>query len=550
VARLLTSGAPSDDEPLGVPPLGPDTRDGGQSLVAANVSVALGTLFSRLTGLLRVIVFGVIIGQNALADAYDGANNSPNSIYELLLGGVLSATLVPLFTEHLERNDDEATDAVVSVAVIGLAALTAAALVAAPWIFRLFSISPSPAVSASEYRTVGTALARIFLLQIFFYGLMALGSALLNARRRFFAPAWAPVLSNLVIVGGILLVPHVVHGKDPSLHLAHDDAGLRLVLGAGATIGIAVMAVALIPALLRAGVRLHFRPRWRHPAVRKLFTLSAWTLGYVAANQVALIVVKNLAKPGSGGQDAYSKAFTFFQLPHGLLAVSIMTTFVPDLARFVARKDKAAFIARSSLGVRLVALFTFPASFGLLVLARPIIGAFLQHGQFSEHAAVTTGRALAGFAIGLVGFSVYLFVLRGFYAHQDTRTPFMINLVENALNIVFALLLVHRYGVLGLGLAFALAYLLSAAWALQILSYKVPGFALRPIFTSLGRMLLASVLMAEVVWFTARAVGDNSGAGAVARVLAGTVVGVGTYVAMLVLLRSPELMAARDRIQR
>jgi putative peptidoglycan lipid II flippase len=458
--------------------------------------------------------------------------------------------LVPLFTEHIERDDDEATDAVVSVSVIFLATVTAAAVIAAPLIFRLFSISPSPAVSVDEYRQVGTALARIFLIQIFFYGLMALGSALLQARRRFFAPAWAPVLSNLVIIAGLLLVPAALDNRDPSLDLAHDDAGFRLLLSVGATLGIALMAVALVPALFRAGIRLHFRPRWRHPAVRKLLTLSGWTLGYVAANQVALIVVKNLAKPGSGGQDAYSKAYTFFQLPHGLLAVSIMTTFVPDLARFVARKDRTAFIERSTLGVRLVAFFTFPASFGLLVLARPIIGAFLQHGEFTDHAADTTGRALSGFALGLVGFSVYLFVLRGFYAHQDTRTPFVINLIENALNIIFAIVLVHRYGVLGLGLAFALAYLISSAWALQVLSYKVPGYDLRRIFASLGRMLLAALAMAEVVWFVARAVGGNSGAGALARVLAGTLAGVVTYLGVLVLLRSPELAAARHRLWR
>jgi putative peptidoglycan lipid II flippase len=457
--------------------------------------------------------------------------------------------LVPLFTEHLEKDDDEATDAVVSVSVVAMAAVTAAAVVAAPLIFRLFSISPSPTVDAGDYRDVGTALARIFLVQIFFYGLMALGSALLQARRRFFAPAWAPVLSNLVIIGGLLLVPSVLNGKDPSLDVAHDDARFRLLLAVGATFGIALMAVALVPALFRAGIHLHFRPKWRHPAVRKLITLSGWTLGYVAANQVALIVVKNLAKPGSGGQDAYSKAYTFFQLPHGLLAVSIMTTFVPDLARFVARKDRPAFIRRTSLGVRLVAFFTFPASFGLLVLARPIIGAFLEHGEFTEHAADTTGRALAGFALGLVGFSVYLFVLRGFYAHQDTRTPFVVNLVENALNVILAFILVRRYGVLGLGLAFAIAYLASAAWALQILSYKVPGFALRPIFASLGRMLLASALMAELVWLTAHAVGDNSGAGALARVVAGSLVGMAVYLAVLLLLRAPELEAARHRIR-
>ena len=139
------------------------------------------------------------------------------------------------------------------------------------------------------------------------------------------------------------------------------------------------------------------------------------------------------------------------------------------------------------------------------MLARPIIGVFLQHGQFSEQAAITTSRALAGLSLGLVGFSVYLFVLRGFYAHQDTRTPFVINVGENILNIVFAFVLVDRYGVLGLGLAFALAYLLSAAWALQVLSYKVPGYGLAPIFASLGRMLLAALLMAEAVWLVSQA---------------------------------------------
>ena len=521
-----------------------------QRLLAANVSVALGTLFSRLTGLARIIVFGIVIGQNALADAYDGANNSPNSIYELLIGGVLSATLVPLFTAQLEDDDEEATSAVVSVSVIALAAVTAAAVMAAPLIFRLFSLSPDPAVDADQYRGVGTALARVFLVQIFFYGLMALGSSLLQARRRFFAPAWAPVLANLVIIGFLLAVPSVLDGVDPSLDAAGDDAGFRLLLSVGATVGIAVMALSLVPALIRAGVRLRFRPAWRHPAVRKLVTLSAWTLGYVAANQVALIVVKNLAQPGSGGQDAYAKAFTFFQLPHGLLAVSITTTFVPDLARFVARKDKASFIARSSLGVRLVALFTFPASLGLLVLARPIIGAFLQHGQFSEQAAITTSRALAGLSLGLVGFSVYLFVLRGFYAHQDTRTPFVINVGENILNIVFAFVLVDRYGVLGLGLAFALAYLLSAAWALQVLSYKVPGYGLAPIFASLGRMLLAALLMAEAVWLVTRQLGGNSGLAAAGRVAAGTVVGIAVYFGVLALLRSPEIAAARRLVSR
>jgi putative peptidoglycan lipid II flippase len=519
-------------------------------LVRSNVTVALGTALSRLTGLARIAVLSYVIGQNALADAYNGANNSPNSIYELLLGGVLSATLVPVFTRHLEAEDEEATSAVVSVTVVALAALTALSVVAAPLIFRLVSVDVAEGVDANEYRSVGTALARIFLVQVFFYGLMALGSALLNARKRFFAPAWAPVLANIVTIAALLAAMRALNDREPGLAVVLDDPAVRRWIGFGATAGVAVMSISLIPALRRAGVHLRFRPNWRHPAVATVFKLSGWTFGYAAANIVSVYVIANLAGPGSGRQDAYAKAFTFFQLPHGLLAMSITTTFVPDLARFVARRDRSGFIDRASLGVRLVALLTFPAAFGFLVLRRPLIGAFLQHGQFDAADSLLTSRALAGFALGLVGFSVYLFVLRGFYAHQDTRTPFMINLVENALNIVLAIVLVGRYGVLGLGVSFAVSYLVCAAWALQVLSYKVPGFEVRTVFVAFGRMLLASVVMAEVVWFVARAFGDDEGIGAVVRLVASGAVGVAVYAVLLSLLGSPELSAVRERFTR
>jgi len=519
-------------------------------LIKSNVTVATGTALSRITGLARVAVFGWVIGQSAIADAYDGANNSPNSIYELLLGGVLSATLVPVFIRYLEQDDEEATNAVVSVALVALAALTVVAVAAAPLVFRLSSLNIADGVDRDLYRSVGTSLARIFLIQVFFYGLSALFGALLHARRRFFAPAWAPVLSNVAIITGLLALWPMLDGREASLEIVRDERDIRLVLAFGATIGIAIMALAMIPALKRAGVKLRFTPNWRHPAVSRVFRLTGWTLGYAAANIAAVYAIKNLAQPGSGGQDAYSKAFTFFQLPHGLLAMSITTTFVPDLARFVTKRDRAGFVERTGLGVRLIALLTFPAAFGFLVLRRPIIGAFLQWGNFDAEDALLTSRALAGFSLGLVGFSVYLFVLRGFYAHHDARTPFVINLVENVLNVVLAIVLVDRYGVLGLGLSFALAYLICAAWALQVLSYKVPGFPLRSLFAALGRMLLAAVVMAEVVWFVARAVGGNDGTGAIVRVLAGAASGAAIYVGMLVLLGAPELSALRERFTR
>ena len=159
-------------------------------------------------------------------------------------------------------------------------------------------------------------------------------------------------------------------------------------------------------------------------------------------------------------------------MPHGLLAVSIATTFVPELARAVTQKNKQEFDRRFFSGIRLTALATIPASIILAIFAKPIVALLLQYGNFDESAVTNTARALVGLSVGLSGFSIYLFVLRGFYSHGDTRTPFFINVFENILNIIFAILLVDKYDVLGLGLAFSFAYLISSGVAIVALRRK------------------------------------------------------------------------------
>ncbi|MSO58960.1 MAG: murein biosynthesis integral membrane protein MurJ [Ilumatobacteraceae bacterium] len=466
------------------------------------VIVAIGTAVSRITGLLRIIVFGVIIGQTALADAFDGANNSPNSIYELLVGGVLAAGLVPLFTQlatqEKDSGDDEGTQSVVTVSLIALVLATIVSIAAAPLIFRMFSLHPSGSVSASQFRHVGTVMTRIFLIQIFFYGLTAIATAILNVHRRFMAAAWAPVLSNLVIISSLLVIPFTRDGT-PTLDDVLNDKTFFLLLTLGSTAGIAAMAIVLVPALSAAGFKWRFTPNFKHPAVRSLARLSAWSIGYVVTNQIALIVIKNLARPGSGNQDAYSKAFTFFMLPHGLLAISIATTFVPELARRAHDSDKDGFATWMTSGLRWIALLTLPASVGILILSHPIVSALLEHGHFNSAAATNTARALSGFAVGLVGFSIYIFALRGFYAHHDTRTPFFINICENAVNIILAIFLVDRHGVLGLGLAFGIAYSISAVASLFILHHRYAAIKW-PFFRTLTwRAVLATGAMGAVL---------------------------------------------------
>ncbi len=524
------------------------TRSSG--LLRANISVGLGTGLSRATGLLRWVVLAYALGQASVSDAFNLANNSPNAIYELLLGGVLSATLVPVFTAHLEDKDDEATDAVVSVAAVALAVLTVLAVLAAPLIVHLFTLAPDGSVDAGQLRDVGTDLARLLLPQIFFYGLMALGSALLNARRRFFAPAWAPVLNNLVVIA-VFVGVGLKLADEPDLDDAQRLSWLVPTLGIGSTLGIAVMALALVPALVRAKVRLHFRPNWRHPAVRKVLALSGWTVGYVIANQVALIVIQNLTSPGGGDLTAYQLAFVFFQFPHGLLAVSITTTFTPELARLWHRGDVAGFNDRISLGVRMLGLLVIPASVGYLVLARPLVVAILQRGAFDSADATTTANALAAFALGIFGFSAYLFVLRGFYAQQNTKVPFWVNVVENVINVVLAVALVGAFGVPGLAAAFAIAYLIAALIAVFVLERRVGGLDLRGIGISLARLTLASAAMGLVVWLVAGQVGGTSTTSeALVRTAVGVVVGIVSYVGFLILLRTPELASVRSVLSR
>lgn len=438
-----------------------------RSLTANNIGVAAGTLASRVTGLARLIVFAAVIGQTALADAFDVGNNAPNVIYELLLGGTLAATLVPLFVGLYERNDRNGIAAVFGTGLVALAGLTALAVVAAPAVFRLYALSP--AGDAAQFHSIGTALTRVFLLQILFYGLNALAAAALNARGKFYAAAWAPVAANLIAIAALLAIRN-----DPgiaSISLADAAAGSRLYwwFTLGPTLGIAAMALIVVGAAVRAGALPMPRFEPSNAAVRQLTRVSGWAIGYIAANQIALIVVKNLAEPGSGGLDAYAKAMTIFQLPHGLLAVTIATTATPLLARAAVKRDPAEFNAQFARGARQTVMLTLVPSIVLLALAEPIVRLALGWGAFSDDAVVTTARALSGLSIGLVGFSLYLFALRGFYSHGDTRTPFVINCVENALNIALAVALVGRFDVFGLGLAFAIAYLVSAVIALEVL---------------------------------------------------------------------------------
>ena len=514
-------------------------------MLRANVAVASGTAVSRVTGLVRTSLVLLLLGQG-LNDAYVNANNTPNMIYELILGGILTATLVPLFTDDLESGGrDGATDAIISFAMVALLVVTLVAAVAAPLIILLLATGSDPA-TRPDYIAAGVPLALLFAPQVFFYGLMAVWSAVLNSRHRFLAAAWAPVLNNLIAIATLVLAGSLTDGS-PTLNDALADTRILWVLGGGTTLGIAVMALSLYPVVRRAGVRLRFRFDLKHPAVRKVMRLSGWTLGYVLANQVAIVVIQILAKPSSGDPTRYQTAFQYFQLPHGLLAVSIMVTFEPLLGRADARGDRAGFNDDLLLGFRLIGLLIIPAAVGYVALPKGLDHrAFEATGELGK--ALGLGGIIAAFAVGLPGFSSYLFTLRGFYAMKNTRTPFLLNVFENAVNIALAVVLVRVWGVVGLALAFALAYNVAAVAAVAVLCRHSPGFDWRALVTTWIRLLLAALAMAGLVYAVVRALAPSSALMLLPTIGAGIAVGAVSYLVAIVVLRVPGITELFARV--
>ena len=457
--RDLPPGLVLELSPVLVPPRTEPSEPSQQGAKADDVPrsssrnatiMAAGTTLSRATGFARILAVAWVLGQARLADAYNLANTVPNTIYDLLLGGVLSATLLPVLMEALTRRradkDDETVPAVVSFLTLMLLAATGLFWLAAPEIIRFFLLRATGS-EVPGYRDLATTWLRYFTPQLFFIGLTTITTALLNARRRFAAVAFSPVLANLVTIAALVIADHLV--KHPSVNAYRAGSAAIAVVGIGTTAGYVVQLLAQLPALVRAKIPL--RPVWRprHPALSKIGRLSSWTIGAVVANQVSFVLVSVLANSRTGNVSAFIYAYTFMQLPYAVVAVSIAYAVAPDLAELWALGDRDGFASRVSYAMRVTLVLLLPGGVGYALLAHPAMVLALAHGHLAASPAGLTGSTLSVFALGLPGFSAYLLLMRAFQSKQDTRSMFWIYLGENALTVVAALALYPTFGVRG-----------------------------------------------------------------------------------------------------
>jgi putative peptidoglycan lipid II flippase len=527
---LTGPGAP------GGPGIGGVAPGQGDADFSRNATVmAAGTLLSRLTGFGRVLALLYVLDVSRLADAYNIANTVPNILFDLVVGGVISATVVPVFVDQLNRNDEDegwrAISAVLTVFTAGLAAMTLVFWALAPLLIRFYLLLNHTA-SASDQRAIATTLLRLFVPQLFLLGGIALTTALLNARRHFAAPAFSPVLNNLLTIAILVLFGVAASHQHFNVHdlsAVRRHHGALLLLGLGTTAGYLVQLVAQMRPL--AGRQFRLRVVWdpHHPAVRTLLRLSTWTLGAVAANQVAFNLILVLAGHKGGDVTAFQAGFQFFQLPYAIFAVSIASVLTPDLSERWSQNDRAGFRSRMSDGLRLTMAIMVPAAVGYILLARPFIDLVLRHGHVSAAGAHVTGTVVMCFAAGLPGFSAFMLLMRAYQAMQDTRSMFWLYVVENALTLVLAIALFAAFDVAGLAVAWVGAYSVAAVVAFARLRGRTGGLDGSEVVASLGRVAAATAVMAGVVFLVGIAIGYGSSARLALRVGSMTAVGVAVY---------------------
>jgi putative peptidoglycan lipid II flippase len=457
----------------------PRTRASAESVLGERDDLTRSTLtitvwnsVSRATGFVRVLAVGAAVGTTFLGNTYQSSNLVSNLLFEILASGLLSAPLIPAFVGLLDRGQkDEAerlAGSLLGLALVGLGAVTVVGVLGGHVIMRLLTLSVSDASVRSQETRLGAFFLWFFLPQVLLYAVGAVASAFLNAARRFAAAAFAPVANNAVVTATMVAFIVLRHGHAPTLAISTSE---KLVLACGTTAGVLAMSAVPAWAVLRAGFRLRPRLDTGNPHLRGVARIGAWGAVMLAAAQVLIGVTLVLANRVEGGVVAYSIAFTFFLLPHAVIAHPLYTALYPRLAAHIHAGDHHAFRADVAAGVKRMALFVVPASLGLAVLAEPVLK-HVHLGALDKAGASFVGRVLTAYAFGLLGYSVFQLLARAATAAGDARAPALVGVGMTAgggaLMILGASLSSGRDRVVALGLAHSVTMTVGAAvlWAL------------------------------------------------------------------------------------
>ena len=509
------------------------------SLAKSSAVMTLGTLVSRVLGLVKAMLLATAIGVTigGAADAFDVANKVPNNLYMLLAGGILNAVLVPQIVRAAKQPDGgkDFTDRLLTLTIGLLAVFTMLATLAAPLLVRIYASSGWGA----DKLALATAFAYWCLPQVFFYGLYTLLGQVLNARESFGPYMWAPVLNNVVAIGGLALFMAMFGTGEMGEHAVGTWNAEKIVILAGtATLGVVAQALILIWPLYRIKFRYSPKFGFRGMGLGTAGKVASWTFAAVVIGQLGFIVTSQIASSASSTGDqsspsvaAYSLAYLVFMLPHSLVAVSLSTALFTSLSKQAADNDTAAVVSTYSLGVRLVGLVNTFFTTGLIALAAP---AAMVIGGGTQEQARGVGYIIMTMVVGLVPFSATYLTQRVFYAYEDAKTPFMVQLpqvVFTALGVLAAGTLPKLFIVAGIGAAMSLGYVLALALSVWALKRRLGTLDLVSIAGSHLKFLIAGVLSGTAGFLLVQLSGPEAWAGRVAALI--TCVWVGIVMAVI-----------------
>lgn len=407
-------------------------------ILRSSAIMAAGTLVSRILGLARTALTASAIGvTTGVANTWDVANTLPNIIYLLLAGGVINAVLVPQITRALEHSDGGKayTDRILTLTLTLLFGVTVAFMAAAPLVYRLFDAHNMTA----DKSHVALMFSLICLPQIFFYGVYTVFGQVLNARGHFGAFMWSPALANIVIVAGliayIVMFPH--GGNFPTY--GEMSSTMILTLALPATLGIIAQALVLIPVLKRAGYSYTPNFQFRGVGLRSASTMAGWAFIAVIVQQVGLVVTTQLlsSQPdGAPNKASQSTAFLLFTLPHSLVTLSLVTALFTRMSVAAGRGEDDKVKEDISTGIRLSGIASVMLTFGCFALVYPLVGTIVTP---SESNLWAIGSMAAAMMVGLVPYSLCLVFQRVFYAYNDAKTPFWMQIVCTGVAIALTL---------------------------------------------------------------------------------------------------------------
>lgn len=459
-----------------------EDRIGRSSLVLAS-----GTIVSRILGFISAVLLTQTIGAlGSGANAFALANQLPNNVYAIVAGGVLSAVLVPQIVRASVHADggQQFINRLVTIGIVVFLGAAVLATLAAPFLVRLYT---APADGAGERGftpdeiSLAVAFAYWCLPQVLFYALFTLFGEVLNARRVFGPFTWAPAVNNIVAIGGMITFG-VMFDANVADATAWSPAMIA-VLGGSATLGVATQAFVLVLFWRRAGLR--YRPdfRWRGAGLGATGRAAGWVFAMIIVMQIGGIVQTRVASIAATDDSAslmvMRTAWLLFMLPHSIVVVSLVTAYLTRMSTHARDGDRASVRVDATEAIRLTGLFMILATIGLIAVAVPF-------GRIFDAAAVDQiAVVLIAFVVGLVPFSVYFVIMRVFYALDETRTAFWVQVAYTAVFIVGALLCTLLPTA---WIAPGIALVTSGASFFQMI---VGGMALRRLLGSLDAPLIA-----------------------------------------------------------